>query len=377
MELALQEKLLQLKLRVQAGPVGQFFSWWGSELRQALPEPWQEKLHQASRRLAIEPIDDRIYLSIDDGNRLGRLGELPASADRELLKQQVDDLASGSGMEEAARVMLVDASRCLVKEVSLPVAAESNLRQVLTFEMDRQTPFRAADVYFDWIVMERGSAGGQLRLMLYVVPRAEIDGMVELVHARGFELAGIDVRAGEKTLGLNLMPPEQRYRAVNRKSRDNYILAAAVVLLLIVTMIISLSLRSHQVAELEDAIADVRDEANQVARVRSRIDGAAEAASFLAERRTSSPLVVELLADITKILPDDTYLDRLVINTSSVQLQGKSGNAQQLIEMVNESALLEAASFRGSTRLDARSGLEIFEISAQISAPGGGHGAGR
>lgn len=114
-----------------------------------------------------------------------------------------------------------------------------------------------------------------------------------------------------------------------------------------------------------------------MARVRSRIDGAAEAASFLAERRTSSPLVVELLADITKILPDDTYLDRLVINTSSVQLQGKSGNAQQLIEMVNESALLEAASFRGSTRLDARSGLEIFEISAQISAPGGGHGAGR
>ena len=52
-------------------------------------------------------------------------------------------------------------------------------------------------------------------------------------------------------------------------------------------------------------------------------------------------------------------------------MQGKSQNAQQLIERVNESELLDAAAFRGSTRLDARSGLEIFEVNAQI-VPGSG-----
>ena len=114
----------------------------------------------------------------------------------------------------------------------------------------------------------------------------------------------------------------------------------------------------------------------QVDRIRKQISGASEAAGFLATRRAESPLAVELLADITRILPDDTYLDRLVIGRNSVQLQGKSSNAQQLIERVNQSPYMSAAAFRGSTRLDARSGLEIFEINAQVSAAGGDDGPG-
>ena len=146
--------------------------------------------------------------------------------------------------------------------------------------------------------------------------------------------------------------------------------------LLVIAMGFSLYLRGHQVQELEDAIAEVRGEAMEVDRIRKQIEGASEAAGFLAMRRMSAPLAVQLLADITRILPDDTYLDRLVIGRGSVQMQGKSGNAQQLIEQVNESELMEAAAFRGSTRLDARSGLEIFEINTQITATGGEDGSG-
>jgi general secretion pathway protein L len=83
-------------------------------------------------------------------------------------------------------------------------------------------------------------------------------------------------------------------------------------------------------------------------------------------------LAIEVLADVTRLLPDDTYLDRLVIGSKNVQMQGKSQNAQQLIEKVNESDMLDDAAFRGSTRLDARSGLEIFEVNAQIVQGGGG-----
>mgnify|MGYP000104934036 CR=1 FL=1 len=38
----------------------------------------------------------------------------------------------------------------------------------------------------------------------------------------------------------------------------------------------------------------------------------------------------------------------------------------------DDSDFMEAAAFRGSTRLDARTGLEIFEISADITTPAGG-----
>ena len=88
----------------------------------------------------------------------------------------------------------------------------------------------------------------------------------------------------------------------------------------------------------------------------------------MTRRRAASPLAIELLADITRILPDDTYLDRLVISEESILIQGKSSNAQQLIEVVNKDETFDQAAFRGSTRLDAASGLEIFEVNAEISS---------
>jgi general secretion pathway protein L len=144
-------------------------------------------------------------------------------------------------------------------------------------------------------------------------------------------------------------------------------LGAACVVLLALVMAQSLYLRAHQVSELEAAIAEVQDEAREVAQIRKQIEDASEAAGFLASRRAGAPLAIEVLADVTRILPDDTFLDRLVIGADAVQMQGKSRNAQQLIEKVNESPLLDAAAFRGSTRLDARSGLEIFEVNASVT----------
>jgi general secretion pathway protein L len=150
----------------------------------------------------------------------------------------------------------------------------------------------------------------------------------------------------------------------------NLALGAACAVLLAMVMAQSIYLREHQVAELEEAIAEVQGEAREVMKIKKQIEESSEAAGFLATRRAEVPLAIEVLADITRILPDDTYLDRLVITNSSVQLQGKSQNAQRLIELVNESGLLDEAAFRGSTRLDARSGLEIFEVNAEIVRSG-------
>lgn len=373
---AIEQHINDLRHRLRTGPAGKFFDWWVEELKLALPEAWQEKLQHATRRLVVTPRADVLELGVVESRKLRVLGEIPLAQDASLQRQQFEDVRIQNELEESPCFLLLNVDSILAREVSLPVAAEANLAQVLAFEMDRQTPFRASSVYFDWRVLERGGAGGKLRLMLYVIPRGELDQAVKRLSGTGASLAGVDLRENGGTLGLNLLPEERRHRVVNRKARLNWALGGVAAALLASVMALSLALRSHQVAELEQAIASVRDEAMQVDRIRNQIENASEAAGFLALRRAESPLAVELLADITRILPDDTYLDRLVIGRGNVQLQGKSRNAQQLIELVNESPYLAAAAFRGSTRLDARTGLEIFEINAQITAAGGDDGAG-
>lgn len=366
----IEQKWQQLRNHVQIGPVGKFIAWWLAELRQAMPASWQAKLQYAMRRVVFTLGEGLLSVAVDEDRRLTRLDAFPLSQDAALQRQEIEDLLRRSELLDAPRFLLLERDAVLSKEIKLPAATEPNLAQVLAFEMDRQTPFRAGNVYFDWKITDRSGASGQLKLQLFVVLRGEIDQSLATLANRGLRLAGADVRDHDRTLGLNLLPPDRRVRVVNPKTRFNLALGAACGVLLALVMAQSLYLRAHQVGELEAAIADVQGEAREVAQIRKQIEDASEAAGFLASRRSEAPLAIEVLADVTRILPDDTYLDRLVIGASSVQMQGKSKNAQQLIEKVNASPTLDAAAFRGSTRLDARTGLEIFEVNAQVVRAG-------
>jgi general secretion pathway protein L len=367
---AFQNNLQQLWARVRTGPVGKFFHWWVGELSQALPPAWQQKLQHAMRRSTFVLSGDSLIVGMDENRRLQTLDSFAFGQDTSLQRQQLHELLAKNDLTEAPRFLLLEQDTILSKEVSLPLAAEANLSQVLAFEMDRQTPFKASDVYFGWKILDRNAETGQIRLEINVIPRKEVDKSIQFLSARGLPPSGVDILEDGKTKGLNLLPAGQRVRMVNRKMRLNYALVGAAVVLLALVMTQSLYLRSHQVGELEVAISEVQGEARRVQRIKEQIRDTSEAAGFLTVRRDASPLAIELLADITRLLPDDTYLDRLVISETSVQMQGKSQNAQRLIELVNESELLDDASFRGSTRLDARSGLEIFEINANISGTG-------
>jgi general secretion pathway protein L len=369
---ALEQNFRQIRSRLQAGPVGSFFRWWLAELRQAMPASWQARLGHAMRRVTVTLDDESLTVGADENRLVSRLESLPLSEDAKLQRQQIENLLERHDLAEAPRFLLLEKRAVLSKEIKLPLAAEPNLRQVLAFEMDRQTPFRASGVYFDWKVIDRAAAPGQLKLQLFVAPRPEVDRVLESLTARGISLSGVDILDAGRAQGLNLLPPDQRLNVVNRRARLNLALGLASVVLLAVVMAQSLYLRAHQVSELEQAIEEVQGEARKVMNIRKQIEDTGQAAGFLATRRAASPLAIELLADVTRILPDDTYLDRLVIGQDSVQMQGKSQNAQQLIERVNESELLSAAAFRGSTRLDARTGLEIFELNATVAKREGG-----
>jgi general secretion pathway protein L len=167
--------------------------------------------------------------------------------------------------------------------------------------------------------------------------------------------------------GVNLLPVDMRYKLVNWRTRFNWALTGALVVLLSAVMFQSLWLRQHQIAAVEEAIEGVRSEAMRVQQIRQQIQDAREAAGFMATRRASALPTVKVLAEATRLLPDDTYLDRITIGDGAVQMQGKSLNAQRLIELVNQSVLFDNAAFRGPTRLDTRTQREIFDLTADIA----------
>jgi general secretion pathway protein L len=84
------------------------------------------------------------------------------------------------------------------------------------------------------------------------------------------------------------------------------------------------------------------------------------------QKRLQNELVIELINEITTILPDNTWVEQLVINGDEVQVRGQSLAAATLISIVEASEKFENATFRSPVVQDRRTGRDRFFLSAQI-----------
>ena len=370
MAIALNSTIQNIRFRFVNGPAGQFFQWWGEELGNAMPAQFQARMQYARRRLLMQSGAGEIGLSVDNGETIQSLDSFPVDQVTQLQQQRVRELLQQHELTEVHRDLVLPEADILRTEVVMPLAAEANLGQALAYEMDRHTPFQADEVFYSWRILNRNRETSQLLFELFVTPREPVETQIGLLKRLGLSPTGIDVTGQDGLLGINLLPQALRHRIVNKQARVNWAMGAVAGLLLIFVMAQSLWLREHQVETINDAIEDVRAEAMAVQQIRKQIDDAAEAAGFLQSRKIENGYKVEMLAELTRILPEDTYLDRLSMHAETTQMQGKSGNAQSLIELVNDSPFFENASFRGPTRLDNRSGKEIFDLAADNTVRG-------
>ena len=364
MAIAINTTLQNARLWLVNGPAGQFFQWWGKELGDAMPSRLRARMQYARRHLLIQIGDKEIDLAVDGTGTVQSLDSFSTEQDLQLQQQRIRELLQEHELAEVSRDLVLLETNVLRAEITLPLATEANLRQALAYEMDRHTPFQAEEIFFDWRVLSRDRQAGQLHFELFVTQREPVEAWIEQLKRLGLPPGGVDVSIDNQLLGLNLLPVALRHRVVNKQARMNWIFAGVSLLLMVLVMTQSLWLREHQIEAINEAIDEVRAEAMAVQQIRKQIDDASDAAGFLQGRKIQNGYKVEILAELSRILPEDTYLDRLSLHADTTQMQGKSANAQSLIELVNKSEFFDDASFRGPTRLDNRSRKEIFDLSA-------------
>lgn len=358
----------RLRMAYAASPLSRFLTWWGHELVGLLPARVRALL--AERR-------DEVLLGLDAGSlwleRRGRRVLERQRFDRagDTVELRAALAAATRDDEQPPRVLLaLPASRVLRRPLSLPAAAEQNLRQVLAFEMDRQTPFRADQVYYDCRVAGRDEATRTLAVELAAVPRAALDPDLAALGELGIALDGVDMAGADgRAEGFNLLPAERRAVRRNVWLQVNLALGAAVVVLLGVVMAQSVGNREQALAALREDTTARRDAAREVAALRNELKTAVEGANFLAERRRARPPISDLMLDATERLGNDTWLQRLSLNGDQLQLQGQSREAAGLITILQQSPMMEAPALQGAITPDARSGKEQFLIQARVKVP--------
>lgn len=346
------------------GAAGRFFSWWRHALASWLPVRWRTLFGLAAERLLLVPQADQAQLLKAGAAGLEPLGWLPLP-----LSQADLDAVLAPRLASLPRWSLLPAVQVLRRPLPLPAAAAEHLREVVGFEIDRQTPFTADAVYFDARITGR-RADGQIEAELVVVRRQGVDRALEELGPVARGLAGLDVAGADgQPLGVNLLPPTLRVRRASPARSWN--LVAAVVAML------ALAFAGWQVLSNRRAAADAfaaqversAAQARGVAAQRQQLVDLVEGARFLQAQRAARPTTVEILDELTRLLPDNTYLEKVSVEGDRLLLIGLSPEAPGLVKVLEGSKLWTSPALTGALQMDRRTRLDRFSMTAQLAGP--------
>lgn len=350
---------LNLTARVRGWNGAALWRWWVDGLLAWLPAGVRRWLTGSSRRLIIMVGDSEIVLAREDAGQSQELGHL----DRSL--PDWDLVAKEFKKEEAQQLVLrFPANQALNRTLLLPLAAESNLRQVAGFEMDRLTPFTAAQVYYDVSLLERYPEQRRLRAELTALPRTSVETVLTALQQRGLPPDTLEVAGGRPA--LNLLPPEQRARRGIWGQRVRRALIGFSLLLVMAAIVLPIWQQRRLVIGVMTKVGQIQKTASQTLTLREQLDQSLAASQMLAQKKQAVPARIELLRELTVILSDDTWVEHLQIRGDTLQINGQSAKASALIGIIEASKLFNGAGFSSPVTTDPRSGKERFMLSARI-----------
>jgi general secretion pathway protein L len=344
---------------------GGFFAWWWGSLVTWLPLRWRAALGIDRGRILLQPDADAVQLRLQDSEGLRDLGHVPGLAEAgpdplaTLLAPRVADLP---------RWLLLPGARALRRRLVLPAAAAERLRDVVSFEIDRQTPFAADAVAFDARLVGRRDSDGQLDVELVAVPRAALDAQQAQLGGLADNLAGVDVAGSDGLpLGVNLLPPALRRRQLDPWRRWNWLLGGIALLALVLGLWVLLQNRRAAADELERTTNREVASARRVSQQRQQLVDLVAGRAFLDRVRAGRPTAVELLYDLTHSLPDGTYLEKFSIEDNRMLLIGLSNEASALPGRLEGSKLWRTPALTGAVQPDPRTNKDRFTLTADLA----------
>lgn len=345
-----------------------FMGWWGRELVALAPS----RLRQWWRGL-----DDILLLSFD-GNR--GIFERPVAGGR----QEILVIETGTGstapefqasrqLARAAnknfRLLLeVPPTQVVRRTLTLPLAVEENLRQTLTFELDRYTPFKPDQVYFDFRLQARDPVQQRIKVELAVVQRSVVDRETTRVAELGLSAAGAVLT--DEVLGgngyFNFLPAAAS--SGKRTSRTWWRMGLSLLAAILMATFLAVPIWQKRATanSLLESIAEARVAAEETSVLRDRLDKVVREYNFPLDMKWGSPSALLVMEELSKRLPDDSFIIQLDFDGQTVQLQGESASASGLLELLESSPMFKDVAFKAQLIKIQGTPNDRFHLSAVL-----------
>ncbi len=362
------ERLSQVRVEELRERAIVFWRWWTAELMAMVPQNIREKVQELFRdntgTVSVDVANDMIVVSRTAGGVTAEILRLPKEALNSPNSSAAEAVnnATHNGDKVTVRVPATELLRRMVK---LPMAASRNLKNILKFELERVSPLDPEQISFDYRLIGRDKEANRLDVELRILKREIADKAVAVCRALGLEPQAIGFSGESKQTVERDFPVTHAATLLGQwQSWRVPALSALVAVLGIGALLATYSREQDTLDALSDQITGARSRAMVVQRLQDEINKANLGIAFLA-RQKQSPLLVKILAEVTRILPDNTWLVEFELNGKEIRLHGYSPAASSLIALFDNSQLFTNAQFR-SPLMQGQNGLDRFDLSFDV-----------
>jgi general secretion pathway protein L len=349
-----------------------FLRWWGRELAFLIPVKIRQFFNAPRTAIIIRSIEKQFEFSYNINGVQKKL----ATIERDISKVEAvkNLILKDERFKTAIFILRLSNNDALNKTLNLPLAAQSNISQVVSYELDRYSPFKADQVYFSTRLERIDTEAAQLIVQLMIVPKKLLETLYQDCKMLGISLHYVDVENCPNDLqqlhsAYNLLPLNLQPKIANTPRRIITGLLMLLVLLSVASLALPVWLEYQAVENLQTKIAKIEKEVKAVKNVQAEMDTMREENQLLINEKTSTPPVVVILNEISTLMKDDSWLAYLQYSEGQLQLQGESPTASNLLADLEASDYFAKANFASPVTQDKASGMERFQISAEVTKP--------
>lgn len=359
-----------------------FWQWWTAQLAPVMPTSARAALARRRMRPVLVFASDHATLwqpSVEAGQPVMRTAATIALSPDVNAHAAEGQAALTRGRREGgvARVVISLApGDVLRKRLVVPAALEENLKQALAYDLDRHTPFKAEELDFDAVVVERHPARGTITVDLATVRKSVVEPALRHAAAWGAQVVAVVPEPPDRAAvsRLNLLPAEARTARPLLRRWQFWVPAILVFAALVAAIALPLWHKREQVLLLAQQADEARARAAVSETLRSEVNAKVGDYNFALERKFAFPGALAVVNTVSKLLPDDTWITQFEIKSIAkgkevqreIMLRGETANAGKLVQLFEESQMFAQAAQRGPTTKIQPGPGEIFDLGAQL-----------
>ncbi len=374
------------ELARQMGLAG-FWAWWIRQLDSLVPAaPRAALAHRRMRPVLLfesdhatlwRPVLEEGRATMQQGPSIALGGDaaVVAVAGRAALAP-LTPMVYGGASAGVRLVVAVPAREVLRKTIVLPAAVEEDLVQALTYDLDRHTPFKADELYFDATITRRDPARGMVDVDLAAVRRAIVDPALRHAGMWGAVVSAVVPAAANLATPsrVNLLPLALRPAKSFWRRWQLWVPLAAVVLLAVAAVVVPLWQKRDYAIQLNLLADQARAQAAISETLRLELTGKVDDYNNALERKYAYPGALQTVDYVSKLLPDDTWLTQLELKRVAkgkeiqheVLVRGETGNAGRLVQLFEDTNHFAQTAPRAPTTKIQPGPGEIFDLGALV-----------